>query len=339
MKLHRSLAAAAATAAIVPAALIGASAVAHADETAPATTAAVASESASTDATASESADAGASDSASASASASASGSASASASASDTASPSASASVSASDSASASASASPTTGLNCDDSGDDYIEDPNLTTALTGLPSKVTAGSGWHGFTLDVSNSSDAAYDRVDLGVFTGSVDTSTYQDTTGYLTLQWQDPESGTWNDISLDENDEGAGYVGFTDVKPNESFSLNLRLSVAKSAPAGIGFAISAGIYANNQGECVYSGGDSYYEFAILAAGSDAGDPGDAEPQTGGTSHVKPAGDTQIGSLADTGSSSALPVIALAGGAAVALGGGAMFVVRRRKAGARA
>jgi LPXTG-motif cell wall-anchored protein len=200
-------------------------------------------------------------------------------------------------------------------------------------------AGSGWHGFTLDVDNSSDSAYKRVDLGVFAASIDNKDYNDTTGHLTLQWQDPESGKWQDISLDENDQGAGYVGYTDVKPNESLSLNLRLSVDKSAPAGIGFAISIGIYANDKGECVYSGGDSFYQFDILAAGAAPGSVGDAEPQTGGKTHTKPAGDTQIGNLADTGSSSALPVIALTGGAAVAVGGGAMFVVRRRKAGAAA
>jgi len=39
---------------------------------------------------------------------------------------------------------------------------------------------------------------------------------------------------------------------------------------------------------------------------------------------------------GSLAETGSSSALPMIGLTGGLAVALGAGAVFVVRRRKGG---
>ncbi|WP_306305774.1 LPXTG cell wall anchor domain-containing protein [Streptomyces prunicolor] len=37
---------------------------------------------------------------------------------------------------------------------------------------------------------------------------------------------------------------------------------------------------------------------------------------------------------GTLAHTGSGSLLPAIALAGGAAVAVGGGAVFLVRRRK-----
>ncbi|MCZ9341122.1 LPXTG cell wall anchor domain-containing protein, partial [Streptomyces sp. TRM76130] len=106
----------------------------------------------------------------------------------------------------------------------------------------------------------------------------------------------------------------------------------------APSGLGIAISIGVYADDEGNCVYSGDDSYYEFDILAAGSTPTDTGDAEPQ--GDSKplpAKPVGNTQIdpqGRLAETGSSSALPAIALAGGAAVALGAGAMFVVRRRR-----
>ncbi|WP_405724101.1 LPXTG cell wall anchor domain-containing protein [Streptomyces sp. NBC_01537] len=308
MNLRRTLAVTAATAALVPAALLSAAA-AHADD---------AETTSSATATATESA----TESASASASASDSASASASASASDSSSP------------SATGSAAPTDRPACDYSGDDETVDDNLTTALSGLPSKIVAGSGWHGFTLEVGNDSDTDFSRVDLGVFALAVDGRSSGLSTDHLALQWQDPASGAWHDISLDEDDETAGYVGFTDLKAHDSFSLKIRLSVDKTAPAGSGVALSIGSYADSNGDCVYSGGDDFYSFDILAAGSDAGDGGDAEPQTGGSAHPKPAGDTEIGSLADTGSSSALPYIALAGGAAVAFGGGAMFVVRRRK-----
>jgi LPXTG-motif cell wall-anchored protein len=320
MNLRRTLAVTAATAALVPAALLSAAA-AHADDT---------------ETTSTATATATASESSSASASPSASDSASASASASDSSSPAASASASASVSPSPSAtgSAAPTDGPACDYSGDDDTVDDNLTTALSGLPSKIVAGSGWHGFTLEVGNDSDTDFPRVDLGVFALAVDGQSYDLSTDHLALQWQAPASGAWHDISLDEDDATAGYVGYTDLKAHDSVSLKIRLSVDKTAPAGSGVALSIGSYADSNGDCVYSGGDSFYSFDILAAGSDAGDGGEAEPQTGGSSHTKPAGDTEIGSLAETGSSSALPYIALAGGAAVAFGGGAMFVVRRRK-----
>ncbi|WP_237522325.1 LAETG motif-containing sortase-dependent surface protein [Streptomyces sp. SID1328] len=259
-----------------------------------------------------------------------------------DATSPSASASTSASTSpsASASASASASTGPeDCDDT--DPKLDKELTTGLSGLPSKIVAGSGFHGFKLNVKNSGEHAYKRVDLGVFAAAMGEDDFSDATQYLTLQYQDPTSGKWNDISVDLDDESAGYLGYTDVKAKESFSIDLRLSVDKKAPAGAGFAISIGSYVDDEGNCVYASDDDFYEFDILAAGATPGPVDDSTPKPQGGSKplptTKPAGNTQVvpqGHLAETGSSSALPAIALAGGAAVALGLGAVFVVRRRR-----
>ncbi|MEU6384841.1 LAETG motif-containing sortase-dependent surface protein [Streptomyces bauhiniae] len=258
-----------------------------------------------------------------------------------DTTSPSASASVSTSPSASASASASGSASTgpeDCDET--DPKLDKELSTSLTGLPSKVVAGSGFHGFKLNVKNSGTHSYKRVDLGVFAAAISDDDY-DATQYLTLQYQDPSTGKWNDISVDEDDEAAGYLGYTDVKAKESFSIDLRLSVDKKAPAGFGFAINIGMYADEQGNCVAASGTDFYEFDILAAGTTPGPVDDSTPKPQGGSKplptTKPAGNTQVvpqGHLAETGSSSALPAIALAGGAAVALGLGAVFVVRRRR-----
>ncbi|MFE5157053.1 LAETG motif-containing sortase-dependent surface protein [Streptomyces sp. NPDC056697] len=226
-----------------------------------------------------------------------------------------------------------------CADDGD-YNEDPELSTTLVGLPSKVVAGSGFHGFTFQVKNESDRSYQRVDFGLFAGTVHESAPDGTGKYLTLQYKDPETGAWKAISTDENDAGSGYIGYTDVRPHETLEVDLRLSVAKSAPEGFGYAISVGVYADDKGNCVYSTGE-YYEFDVLKAGSEPGKvpPADPKPQ-GGKKPLphKPEGNTEIspqGSLAETGSSSALPMIALIGGVAMAAGGGAVFVVRRRRA----
>ncbi|MFD5388268.1 LAETG motif-containing sortase-dependent surface protein [Streptomyces sp. NPDC127074] len=226
-----------------------------------------------------------------------------------------------------------------CADDGD-YNEDPELSTTLVGLPSKVVAGSGFHGFTFQVKNESDRSYQRVDFGLFAGTVHESAPDGTGKYLTLQYKDPETGAWKAISTDENDAGSGYIGYTDVRPHETLKVDLRLSVAKSAPEGFGYAISVGVYADDKGNCVYSTGE-YYEFDVLKAGSEPGKvpPADPKPQ-GGKKPLphKPEGNTEIspqGSLAETGSSSALPMIALIGGVAMAAGGGAVFVVRRRRA----
>ncbi|MFB7110507.1 LAETG motif-containing sortase-dependent surface protein [Streptomyces sp. NPDC056190] len=225
-----------------------------------------------------------------------------------------------------------------CNDT-EDYTQDKNLHTGLSGLPSTIVAGSGFHNFKLNVNNSGDNTYKRVDLGVFAVQINEKNYEVTTSYLTLQFKDPATGAWQNISLNENDEGAGYLGYTDVQAKESFSIDLRLSIDSKAPAGMGFAISIGMYADDKGNCVYSSDDDFYQFDVLAAGSKSGNPGDAKPQGGRKPlPAKPAGDNQIvpqGHLAQTGSNSALPMIAVAGGAAVAVGAGAVFVVRRRKA----
>ncbi|MGW5336123.1 LPXTG cell wall anchor domain-containing protein [Streptomyces bauhiniae] len=343
MKLRRSLALAAATAVLSPVVLMTASVAQAEEKPSPAPTESVTAggtepEGGVTSTPADETSTSAAADTSTPPAQNSA--SASTSASTSPSASTPASASTSASPSASASASASASTGPeDCDDT--DPQLDNDLTTSLSGLPSKIVAGSGFHGFKLDVKNAGKHAYKRVDLGVFAAAMGEDDFSDTTRYLTLQYQDPTSGKWNDISVDLDDEAAGYLGYTDVKAKESFSLDLRLSVDKKAPAGAGFAISIGSYVDDEGNCVYASDDDFYEFDILAAGTTPGPVDDSTPKPQGDSKplpsTKPAGNTQVvpqGHLAETGAGSALPAIALAGGAAVALGLGAVFVVRRRR-----
>ncbi|MFF3764653.1 LAETG motif-containing sortase-dependent surface protein [Streptomyces sp. NPDC001922] len=343
MMLRRALATAAATAAIVPAALLAAPSAFATDggetpDPAASTSTAPAPESSTSTAPAPEGS--------TSSAPAPASSSSSAPAPAGSAPSSSSSATTGATDKPSATATTGtrPTAGstdgpLECDESDEPQIDD-SLVTGFSGLPSKIVAGSGFHRFRLDVSNASDSAYQRVDLGVFAAQIDEDTWGVGSGHLTLQYRDPESGAWQNISLNENDEGAGYVGYTDVRPHESFSVDLRLSVDASAPAGLGFAISIGAYANDKGECVYASGKSYYEFDILAAGSKPGEIPSAEPKPqGGRKPVpaKPAGNTAIdpkGHLAETGASSLLPTIATVGGVAMVVGAGAVFVVRRRR-----
>ncbi|MFE4367255.1 hypothetical protein ACFRMN_03180 [Streptomyces sp. NPDC056835] len=221
---------------------------------------------------------------------------------------------------------------------------DDQLRTSLSGLPERIVAGSGFHSFKLNVSNKGENDYKRVDLGVFAFQIDEKSWEPGSGHLTLQYKDPESGVWTPISLDDNDAGAGYLGYTGLRAKESFSVDLRLSVAKSAPAGLGYAVSIGVYADDEGNCVYSDDESFYEFDIVAAGTDPGDPNEAEPQEGGKKPVpaKPVGDTEIkpqGHLAETGSSSVVPVIGTVGGIAIVAGAGVMFAMKRRRSDAAA
>ncbi|WP_405507049.1 LPXTG cell wall anchor domain-containing protein [Streptomyces cyaneofuscatus] len=227
-----------------------------------------------------------------------------------------------------------------CQDT-EDQRTDENLRTSLSGLPSQIVAGSGFHGFKLNVENKGDKAYKRVDLGLLAAQVDEDSWLPNTDHLTLQFKNPETGGWTDISLDQDDEVIGYIGYTDIRAKESFSIDLRLSVDKKAPEGFGFAIVIGLYADEEGNCVYPEGEAFYEFDVLAADADAGEPNEAEPQTGGKKPVpvKPVGNTEIkpeGTLAQTGSDSNLPVIATIGTVAILAGAGVVFALGRRRKG---
>ncbi|MFD8912042.1 LPXTG cell wall anchor domain-containing protein [Streptomyces sp. NPDC059575] len=216
---------------------------------------------------------------------------------------------------------------------------DDKLSTGLSGLPSKIVAGSGFHNFKMNVKNSGTHTYKRVDLGVFAMTMSESEDDfSTDNYLTLQYKDPSTGTWTDISTDEDDDAQGYLGYTDIQAKESFSIDLRLAVDAKAPAGFGFAMSIGMYADDKGDCFQAGDENFYDFDVLKAGAAPGKPTEAKPQGGRKPlPAKPSGNTQIspqGHLAETGASSVLPLFALSGGAAVALGAGAVFAVRRRK-----
>ncbi|MBB5934734.1 LAETG motif-containing sortase-dependent surface protein [Streptomyces zagrosensis] len=235
-----------------------------------------------------------------------------------------------------------------CEDS-DHYAEDPDLSTTLVGLPTKVVAGSGYHGFTFTVKNDTNRAFQRVDLGILAGTAHANAPEGTGKYLTLQFKNPDTGFWENISTDADNESHGYVGYTSVRAHEKLNLDLRLSVAKKAPDGFGYAISIGVYADEEGNCVFSSGD-YYEFEVVKSaaqlpGGKESEVPDAKPQGGKKPlplPLRPAGNKAIhpqGELATTGSDSNLPTIAMIGGVAMVAGAGAIFVVRRRRAEAAA
>ncbi|MEU8890453.1 LPXTG cell wall anchor domain-containing protein [Streptomyces sp. NPDC048442] len=155
--------------------------------------------------------------------------------------------------------------------------------------------------------------------------------------LHLQAAAAGSSDWKDV---KEAEYAGTV--TNLDAGKSADLKLRLTVDKKAPAADGIAFAAGEYFNEDGSC---GGNELkdYQFSILAVGSNPGQVPDSKPTPvtdasnvpvpQGNAHTTPV-TTDAGNLAATGSSGTTQV-ALAAGAAIVLGAGAMVVVRRRKA----
>ncbi|MFC8878621.1 LPXTG cell wall anchor domain-containing protein [Streptomyces ardesiacus] len=221
--------------------------------------------------------------------------------------------------------------------------EDTKVDVDIEGLPGEIAAGSGWHEFSLTVANNSGSTLENLEyLAGASADVDGEELFESEKVALQAWN-PEAESWQDLS--ELGYAVGYIGYTDeLAPDYEVEIPMRIDVRAGAPVGAGFTLGATIYGDADGACT-GFGDVAYEFRIVAPGTDTEG---TRPQEGGKAPVAPvdvrekpaAGVPQVtGSLASTGSSSALPVIGLAGGLAVLVGGGAVFVVRRRRAGSDA
>ncbi|RPK68633.1 hypothetical protein EES42_20135 [Streptomyces sp. ADI95-17] len=221
---------------------------------------------------------------------------------------------------------------------GEDCVPEARLTTVVTGLPSTVVAGTKVD-FKLRVTNGTDKTMDKVLPFAYVHATDRSGLKSTDDLVHLQWSSASSSKWKTV------DNKHYMdAISPLKAGAHADIKMRLKVDASAPAGNGVTFVAGDYFNDNGTCGGNPDLEGYEFLIAAAGSRPGKVDDAKPSTTkpNTSDVKTQSSASrpvSGSLAATGSSSAMPQLALASGAAMAIGGGAVFLVRRRKAGTRA
>jgi LPXTG-motif cell wall-anchored protein len=238
------------------------------------------------------------------------------------------------SDSASASVSASASPSESEDPEEPAQCAKSDLDISVDGLPGRIARGSGWHKFKMNVYNSSKSAVKEIDY--FAGASSDKAGEDLfrSKQVSLQALDPETDKW--VELSEDGRAVGYVGRSDEIPaGYEVDIPLRINVRPTAPVGAGFTLGAGLYVGDK-DCM-GVSDVAYKFKIVKSGESG-----STPQTGGSAPVpatKPADNRAgkvSGSLAETGSSAALPVFATAGGAAVVLGAGAMFIVRRRRSG---
>ncbi|MEV0177879.1 LAETG motif-containing sortase-dependent surface protein [Streptomyces sp. NPDC050625] len=340
MKLRRAMAAAAATAVIAPLALLSAP-TAFADEsTSPTPTETVTSE-APTEIP---------SDTASASAPETETPPP-----ATETPGSSASASVTPSDSASASTEPEPSETAEpsedpsdpdvpfCEDL-DENFGDAKVSADIKGLPGKIVAGDGFHNFKLVVTNDSKVDIQGVAFYAEVENYELDESKYLSPYVDLEFKNPENGSWDRIGSD--DWAGDYFFYVEkLKSGASQSIDLRVSIDAKAPAGDAYSFGSGAYLDNvKGQDCIAEGWAQYDFEVLKAGSSNPEPGDATPSDNGSkdSPKKPQGDVSelpTGNLAETGSSSALPVLGLVGGVAVVAGAGAVFVVRRRRTAAGA
>ncbi|MFE7315983.1 LPXTG cell wall anchor domain-containing protein [Streptomyces sp. NPDC057555] len=218
------------------------------------------------------------------------------------------------------------------------------LQMAIKGLPSGFVAGADWSQASITVTNTSDKAMERVRPQPYIASSEIVDRQ--YDELEAEFRNPVTGKW--LTFEDATIDSEFTGFP-VAAHSTVTLPLRVRAIVSAKPGAGYAIIEGSFYNKDGSC----GDSnheQYDFKILPAGGKAGQPGkpgkpseSATPgggatggSTGGSTPQGGAEETAAnGQLAATGSSSALPTIALVGGVAMAVGAGAVITVRRRKA----
>ncbi|MET7690068.1 LPXTG cell wall anchor domain-containing protein [Streptomyces sp. NPDC005483] len=339
MKLRRALAAAAATAAIAPLALFAAPS-AFADET-PTPTAAESTPAGETTPAAPETTPAAPETTPAAPETTPATGESSPAAGESSPA-----ASTTPSGSPSGSASASPSPGESGEPVDQCEVDDEDapvpgdsdvLHSSLTGLPESIVAGSGWTNFKFNVSNSGDETIKGIQPIVGVGAVDWDFEEDYSDLVTVQVK--QGGSWVDVAT-QFGEGGSFNAF-DLDGGDSLSYQLRVKVDREVPSAIGIAIGLAEYSDDQG-CWISDDENMgiYYFEVLPAGSDAGKPNDTKPQTGGKNPISDVNGVDVdGQLAETGSSSALPVLGLVGGFAVVAGTGVVFAMKRRKGAAGA
>ncbi|MQS08461.1 hypothetical protein [Streptomyces alkaliphilus] len=227
-----------------------------------------------------------------------------------------------------------------CTDLDADYED--GLLTEVVGLPETIVAGSGWHEFSMHATNVSDV--DLRDVILWAEVENLKLYEDLekgeldfdnldkyawlSEYVNLEFRN--GGGWK--ALDDDGFAAGIYAELDTLPagSDTVVTDFRISIDKDAPTVEGAAVSGGAYIGevNGQECGWEGG-WYYAFSITAPGG-AGSDKEAEP----AGPAKRSPDLQ---LAQTGAGSGLAVYALTGAAAVAMGAAAVYMVRRRGAGA--
>ncbi|GGS01896.1 MULTISPECIES: LAETG motif-containing sortase-dependent surface protein [Streptomyces] len=224
-------------------------------------------------------------------------------------------------------------------------FESDQVRVALHGLPTQLVADGPWSPFSMTLTNTTGKTLNEVKpflYMTYAAEVDFPNW-----YLETEYRDPKSGRWksyNDL------RPARLMDVVTVGPHSTLTFQLRTHAVKNAKPTDGYIFAAADYRNRDGSCG-SSKEGWYDFTILPVGakptqsptarpgepSGTASPGQSSAPGGGTGGSASTGGPgpQGGNLAETGSSSALPAIGLAAGAAVVVGAGAVFVVRRRKA----
>ncbi|MCK8676437.1 hypothetical protein [Streptomyces lichenis] len=220
-------------------------------------------------------------------------------------------------------------------------VPEPRLTARALGVPGAVERGDTVV-FTVRVANGTARTMDTVWPYIAVSAVDQSGQKGIGDKLDLTWSTAGDPDWQEL---DGDNFAGAV--ETLQPGEHADIKVRLKAGAQTPLGTGTVSVAADYLNDDDSC--GGTPVYYEYGFALTPANAA----ATPGTSPTPAPSPAGGAQSqvwtpagpsgpvatgsglgGSLAATGSSSAVPGIALASGTALLLGAGAVYAGRRRR-----
>ncbi|WP_406095112.1 LAETG motif-containing sortase-dependent surface protein [Streptomyces sp. NBC_01013] len=225
--------------------------------------------------------------------------------------------------------------GLHGGDYFDFCVSETRFTAVVTGLPSRVVAGT-WVDFRFRVTNGTDKSMDIVipSVDVFVAAR-TGARNRLDHLVHLQRWSASSSKWKTLDVEHHMDK-----ISPLKSGAHVDVKMRLTVEASAPVSNGRTVVLSNYWNGDGTCGQSAKVAGPAFVVVPAGTLPGKVDDAEPGAAGpnASDLVPQSGASAGpvsgSLAATGASSATPQLALASGAAVVIGAGAVFAVRRRK-----
>jgi LPXTG-motif cell wall-anchored protein len=234
-----------------------------------------------------------------------------------------------------------------CEELDEDF-EEKALGLKISGLPGQIVAGSGWEEFNLTVTNNSKADLKEV---AFYAEVENDQFDEDkwlSKHVELQFRLPGTDQWERIG-DSELAGDYFWGVETMKSKDFVKIDLRINVAKTAPAAESYSFGSGGYLGDVDgqECIAENAGVYADFTVLKPGSPNPNPGEAKPGDGEGKDkgpdTKPQGDVKelpvTGNLAETGSDSTLPVIGAVGGVAILAGAGVVFAMKRHRGDATA
>ncbi|MGW7290220.1 hypothetical protein ACWGH4_32605 [Streptomyces sp. NPDC054847] len=227
-------------------------------------------------------------------------------------------------------------------------VSDPvfPIGTRIDGGPTTVRAGSGFHSWSVELTNSTRETCHRIHPVIVLTAQDRGLTEDR---VTLEFYDPDAERWRPVVLEETteDEIVGvfddFQGFV-VPAGGTLTVRTRLSLSTDTPSNT-VTVNAAVVQRKGDDGDWVGASGDHRFTVVAGeGSRSAGPSPARTTTdpsrsAAPAPVTPAGvsPSRSGQLATTGSGP-LTRIGVGVGGAILLGAGALALRTRRRRVAR-